>query len=124
MNIKNKVKWLRISYWVGAIADFLMVILFLIPERMGEVEYRLPMGLAASLMLGWTFLLIWADQKPVERKGILLLTIFPVITGLIFANLFGVGLDLFPITKTIPSAILGTSLIVLMSFSYFNARDL
>jgi len=91
---------------------------------MGEVEYRLPMGLAASLVLGWTVLLIWADQKPVERKGILLLTIFPVISGLIVANLYAVGLGLFPVEKIIPSSILGVSLIVLMGFSYFNARDL
>lgn len=82
------------------------------------------MGLAASLMLGWTFLLIWADQKPFERKGVLLLTIFPVITGLIIANLYGVVLELFPITKTIPSAILGVSISVLMGFSYYNASDL
>jgi len=124
MNINQKIKWLRISYWAGAIADLLMVILFLIPERMGESEFRYPMGLAAALMMGWTFLLIWGDRKPLERKGILLLTIFPVISGLIIANLYAVGLGLFSISKTIPSGILGASLIVLMGFSYFNARDL
>jgi len=43
-----------------------MVILFLAPEQMGEIEYRNLMGLAASLMPGWTLLLIWADRKPVE----------------------------------------------------------
>ena len=123
MSINHIIKWLRISYWAGAIADFIMVILFLIPERMGEVEYRYSMGLAAALMMGWTFLLIWADRKPVERKGILLLTIFPVITGLIVANLYAVGLNIFPISKTIPAGILGVSLIVLMGFSYLNARD-
>jgi len=77
---------------------------FLIPERMGEIEYRHSMGLAASLMLGWTFLLIWADQKPVERKGILLLTIFPVISGLLSAGIFGVVMELIPFS--IPSIIL------------------
>ena len=54
MNINQKIKWLRISYWAGAIADLLMVILFLIPERMGESEFRYPMGLAAALMMGST----------------------------------------------------------------------
>ena len=122
MNINHKIKWLRISYWAGAIADLLMVILFLMPERMGEVEYRHPMGLAASLMLGWTFLLIWADRKPVERKGILLLTIFPVISGLMIAGVYGVAVGVSPIS--IPSNILGVTLIALMGFSYFNARNL
>lgn len=122
MNINNKIKWLRISYWAGAIADLLMVMLFLIPERMGEVEYRHPMGLAASLMLGWTFLLIWADRKPVERKGILLLTIFPVITGLLTAGIYAALAEISPFS--IPSSVLGMTLIVLMGFSYINARDL
>jgi len=108
----------------GSIADLLMVILFLIPERMGESEFRYSMGLAASLMLGWTFLLIWCDRKPVERKGILLLTIFPVISGLIIANLYAVSLGLFPISKMILPGTLGTSLVALMGFSYFNAWDL
>ena len=124
MTITAKIRWLRISYWTGAIADFLMVILFLVPERMGESEYRYSMGLAASLMMGWTFLLIWADRKPVERKGVLLLTIFPVIIGLIIANLYAVGLGFFPISKTIPSGIIGMPILILMGFSYFNARDL
>ena len=30
-------------------------------------------------MVGWTLILIWADRKPVERKGVLLLVIAIVI---------------------------------------------
>ena len=30
-------------------------------------DYAYAMYLAASLMAGWVFLLIWADRKPVER---------------------------------------------------------
>jgi hypothetical protein len=44
------------------------------------------MLLGGSLMTGWTFLLIWALQKPVDRRGILLLTAFPVIFGLIITT--------------------------------------
>jgi hypothetical protein len=36
---------LRISYWAGAIGDFLIAILALIPERMGVLSYCYPMGL-------------------------------------------------------------------------------
>ena len=32
-------------------------------------DYRYAMGMGASLMLGWTALLIWADRKPIERRG-------------------------------------------------------
>jgi len=33
----------------------------------------------ASLMVGWTFILIWGDQRPIQRRGLLLLIVFPVI---------------------------------------------
>ena len=38
----------------------------------------------------WAFVLFWADRKPVERKGILLLTIFPVVIGILIANIYAV----------------------------------
>jgi hypothetical protein len=37
-DMKNNVKWLRISYWAGAIGDFSIAILVLIPERMGVLH--------------------------------------------------------------------------------------
>ena len=40
------------------------------------------MGMGASLMLGWTALLLWADRLPVDRRGVLLITVVPVIVGL------------------------------------------
>lgn len=51
-------------------------------------------------------------------------TIFPVISGLIIAGIYGVVIGLFPASKIISSSIIGMSLIVLMGFSYFNSRDL
>ena len=81
--MKSAIRWLRANYIAGAFADGLIGILMLIPSRMGETEFRYSMGLGAALMFGWTALLLWGNMKPLERKGILLLTIFPVITGLI-----------------------------------------
>ena len=78
---KIAVRWLKASYIAGVLADGLVGVLMLIPDRMGETEFRVPMGLAASLMFGWTALLLWAYRKPFERKGVLLLTIFAVIFG-------------------------------------------
>jgi hypothetical protein len=37
----------------------------------------------ASLMLGWTILLIWAQIKPIERKEILLFTSIMIAAGLL-----------------------------------------
>jgi len=37
-------------------------------------DYRLAMYVAAMFMAGWTFLLAWGALKPLERKGLLLIT--------------------------------------------------
>ena len=42
-------------------------------------------------MTGWTFLLIWALQRPVARRGVLLLTAFPVIFGLFITTVNGIS---------------------------------
>lgn len=54
------VRWLRVSDLAGAVADGVIGILMLLPSRMGETEFRYPMGLGATLMFGWTALLLWA----------------------------------------------------------------
>jgi len=48
-----------------------------------NLELVLLRRLLALFDLGWTLLLIWADRKPLERKGIMLLTAFPIITGIL-----------------------------------------
>jgi hypothetical protein len=118
----NRVRWLRASYWSGAIADVVIAVLTLIPSRMGLPAFRYPMGLAASLMLAWAVLLLWADRRPVERRGVLPITVF-VIVGLMLSGFYSVALDLLPASQIVPSSVLGALLIGLMLFSYFNAAD-
>ena len=117
----SAIRWLKASYIAGAIADGLIAILMLLPGRMGETEFRYSMGLGASLMFGWTALLVWAFRKPIERKGVLVLTIFPVISGLLATGIWAVAAGHFPVEKIVPSSILGSSLIILMGFSYWKA---
>lgn len=116
------VRWLRASYIAGAVADGLIGILMLLPGRMGETDFRYPMGLGASLMFGWTALLLWANRRPMERKGVLILTIFPVISGLVVTGAWAVAAGHFPSQKIAPSTVLGLALIVLMGFSYWKAK--
>ncbi len=52
-------------------------------------EYRFAMGYAASLMLGWTALLIWAYQRPLERRVVAALT-FLVVCGLVLTEIVGI----------------------------------
>jgi hypothetical protein len=45
-------------------------------------DYRYVAGMCAALMAGWTVLLVWADRDPVARRGVLLVTVCPVVLGL------------------------------------------
>lgn len=121
--MESEIRWLRASYIAGAVADGVIGILMLIPSRMGETEFRYPMGLGASLMFGWTAILLWGNIKPLERKGVLLLAIFPVITGLVVTGIWAAASGFFPVKKIIPSSILGVVLIFLFGFSYMKARS-
>jgi hypothetical protein len=121
--MKKKIIWLRISYWVDTIADGLAALRMLFPKIAYGVDYRYALGLGASLMIGWTFLLIWADRKPLERKGVLLITAFPVITGILLAEIYAVATELITFEKMLPTGVFLVALIVLFSFSYFNARE-
>ena len=122
--MKNKIIWLRIGYWVGAVTDGLATVRMLFPQFSNDASYRYAMGLGASLMLGWTFLLIWADKKPLERKFVLLLTAFPVVTGLLLAEVFAVSAGIITVEKMLPVGVFLVALIALFSFGYFNALNL
>jgi hypothetical protein len=130
MNKQNAIFWLRISYWTGAIIDALVALAMLFPRFTGlafgytaspSPAYRYAMGMGASLMLGWTVLLLWADQDPLARKGVLLITIFPVILGIAGATLFGVRVGFLPLKRAVSTWALQILLISLFSGSYLNA---
>jgi len=95
--MKKKLLFIRFTYWYGAILDLLVFLDMIIsivfgfsislPNVNPEISYKYQTGTGAFLMLGWIFLLIWADRKPVERKFILFLTIIPVIIGIMVLNI-------------------------------------
>ena len=70
--------WIKLPYWIGIAADGLWVVGLLSPAVYGlltgnpgfnpTLDVRLLMGIAASLMAGWTALLVWGLLKPVERS--------------------------------------------------------
>ncbi len=97
---KNKRLFLiKAPYWVGIAADTLWTVALLWPRLFGvvtgrpgfapDLDERLVMGIGASLMAGWTFLLVWAVRAPIERRAVSLLTAFPVVTGLFLVSLVG-----------------------------------
>jgi hypothetical protein len=119
---------LKLSFWLGAITDGLAVLPMLFPGigialfggdsiRLGP-EYRYAMGFGTSLMAGWTILLLWGAKKPLERRGILLITLFPVITGIVATSIFGVVERLVTLSGMIPLWIHLGILSSLFLFSY------
>ena len=103
---------INIAFGIGAVTDGLAIIPML-SSRVGaklfggdvsnnDFKYRYAMAIAASLMAGWTLLLVWGIGSPMERRGILLLTVFPVITGIVLAFVFAVKQGLVKISRVIP----------------------
>lgn len=119
--MRNNITWLRISYWAGAIADFFIAVLALIPERMGVPAYCHPMGLMSAVAFSWGCMLIWADRKPLERRWILLPTI---LVGIMLqaANIFSASKGVLPMKRLILNIAVGVALIALWIYSYYKSK--
>ena len=109
---------LRLSYWIAAIADFIIAILAWVPERMGVTDTVYPMGLASAIAFSWGVLLVIADRKPMERKWILIPTI--LVVSLIAFVRTKFSLD-GPIEFSIVLLLFAIALIILMAYSYYYA---
>ena len=110
---------LRLSYWIAAIADFIVAILAWMPERMGVTETVYPMGLASAIAFSWGVLLVMADRKPLERRWILLPTIL-VVSLIAFART-KFSLD-GAIEFSIALLLFAVALILFMAYSYYYAN--
>ena len=72
-------------------------------------------------MSGWTILLVWAYQNPVERRFIALLTVF-VIGGLVATEVVLVARGDIEIARMIPTWIIQAVLATLFGFGYFGVE--
>lgn len=124
----NKIFFIKVTYWLGIGADALWAVGLFFPSVFAllvgrpdfnvDLQVRLAMGVGGSLMIGWTFLLLWAFLKPVERRGVLLLTACPVIVGIFTIVLIGV---IDGNTSSIWILIKTFSLFIAMLYSYYFA---
>ena len=118
--MKTKIIWLRLSYWVIAIADFGIGISVLIPERVGLTGFVYPMGLMSAVAISWGIMLLIADRKPMERRWVLIPTLI-VIALLTSVNVYAASIHL--IDFSIGYIFLGTVLIGMIIISLFKARS-
>jgi hypothetical protein len=124
--------WLRVSYWAGAILDVLAGLVMVFPglfaflNRPADfapgLDYRYAMGMGAPLMFAWTVLLLWADRKPLERRGVLPITLL-VVAGEIATQVWGITVGFVPLLPMLPTFIMQAVMIGLFVFSYHNTRE-
>jgi hypothetical protein len=129
--MSNKMKFLKAVYWIGALVDTFMLIPMLSPEIGGAMfgiphfqpgpDYRYAMGIGASLMAGWTALLVWGHLEPIARRSVLLLTTIPVVIGMVCANIYAVASGLIPFERAVPIFVLQAILAALFIAAYFVA---
>ncbi|MHA1212822.1 MAG: hypothetical protein ACTSSH_10205 [Candidatus Heimdallarchaeota archaeon] len=140
MNEKKDYSWklicIRIVLWIGIAFDFISAlattIYMLSPtdtfindifgySPISDITISI-LAFETSLMWGWTALLFWADRKPLERRGVLLLTAFPVVAFMLSFNAvgFSMGNPFIPIFIFVIQPIL----LVLLGSAYFFAAQL
>ena len=120
---------LRVAFFGGAVTDALAILPMLVPSLAQFVwgfdaasgTYRFAMGYSASLMLGWTLLLIWAFQRPVERSAVAALTVL-VVWGLVLAEIAAAVAGLVPWWRLVPTWLLQAVLLGLFAAGFHYDR--
>lgn len=129
----ESLRWLRLSYWAGAVLDLIAGLIMLFPPLFAlnnrwsgftpTLDFRYAMGMGTPLMLGWTVLLLWADRKPFERRGVLPITIL-VILGEVINEILAAAQGYISVPTLLLTWTIQAILTALMAFSTINARKL
>ena len=129
--MKQKSGFIRTCYYFGAVADFIAALPLIFPDIVKPMfgldsfnpdkGYLYVSRIGASLMLGWALLLVWGSFKPIERKGILLLTVFPVLTGLLISSVLAVNSGFTETKFMLPLWIFYAIIIPLYIYAYILA---
>ena len=122
---------IRLVYIFAAVIDAAIGVLLLLPEALAEMlglaylparpAERLALGMTAAMLVGWTSLLLWAAASPIERRGVLLLTIFPVITGLALSVLLGWSMSYISTTGAAQVWSLQALLVGILGWAFHSA---
>jgi hypothetical protein len=114
-----------VAFLAGAITDAFALAPMLVPS-LGRLlwgfedqggAYRFAMGYGASLMLGWTALLLWAYRRPLERRFVAALTVV-VIYGLVATEVAAVFGGHVRLARMIPTWVLQAALLALFATAY------
>ncbi len=130
--LARAIRFLRICFWLGAITDVGAAIQMLsprvfafayqVPDFAPGPDFRFAMGIGAPLMIGWTVLLLWADRAPLQRKGVLPITVVPVILGIAANQAVALADGFMPLVALAPVWALQLVLTAAFLGSFFYAR--
>ena len=120
--MSSHIALIRTSCWVAAIADFVVAILVLIPERMGVDGYVYPMGLMSAVAFSWGVLLIFADREPLERRWVLIPTAL-VVFLLGVAGIHAASVGLLPVSRVVSSSVAVFLVSCLLIFTCYRTRN-
>jgi hypothetical protein len=116
---------LRMAFVLGAITDALALVPMLLPPMAKLLwgfdsatgPYRFAMGYGASLMFGWTVLLLWAYARPIERRFVAALTVF-VLYGLVATEIAAVLAGDMAVWRMVPTWCLQAVLLSVFAAAY------
>jgi lysylphosphatidylglycerol synthetase-like protein (DUF2156 family) len=121
----RRIFWLRASRWTGAVAGAVAALLMILPGLSSfpvVADFGDSLVVAGFFLLGWSLLLIWGGRRPEERKGILLLTLCPLLIAWAATEIFAVAFTGRSSMGRLPFWILQGGLSFLFTFSYRQAR--
>ncbi len=121
---------LRAVFLAGAVTDAVALLPMLFPSlatvlwglRDISDGYQLAMRCAASLMLGWTLLLVWASRLPFERRVVAPLT-FLVVGGIVVSEIAGAAAGVVDAWRVAPTWCLQAILLVLFAWASYAGRQ-
>jgi hypothetical protein len=117
---------------IGAVLDGMVAVVMLVPsleavawgfdEPVLDPGFRFAMNFGASLMVGWTALLVWAAAKPLDRRAVAPLTML-VVVGLMCAEFLGMASGFLPALRVWALLVLQTALLVGLALAFRAASE-
>jgi len=126
----TQLDFVRAAYWIGAFVDIGAAVQLLLPTGttlLGFPGLRAPGAagqpaiVAATLMLGWAVLLIWAHLRTRERRGVLAITLVLVV-GLAAGNIVLAASGAIAWSQLAPTLVIQAVLVALFGYSFAIAR--
>jgi len=129
----KRIKWLKTAYWTGAIADLIFGIALMFFPKVVEFIWGLETPIHGIelmwskyfglLVFSWTFILLFANKKPLERRVVILITAWPVVSGIMGVQIYALAQGfLNPNTTLYLLFGFQVFLVSLFTFSYYYSK--